>query len=348
MVANLINPELNIWKYEDIKAIFHTDEVEAIGQIPLSRRNVLDSVFWLHNSRGLFSVKSAYHVVRRLLTVANQGGKLTEGAAKNIWNAIWKLRLPNKIKVFAWRVCHKILPTTANLTKRKVLNDDKCSVCTRETESTIHALWDCAAVQDIWVGSSQKLQKARHGQIDMVHLMEELLERLSQDELKLFWTQAWIVWNQRNCLLHRGQLKVPSSLTNRAEEYIIEFRITQTRIQAEQAMVQLFEMIKERAIEFAVDAGFLRLIVEGDNIKVIHAISSSLENTSPLGNIVDDIRHLLRSLQWVSVCCIRRGGNQVAHVLAQYARNNLDEDIYWMKDSPSPAIDALYRDLSLI
>ena len=78
------------------------------------------------------------------------------------------------------------LPTAVNLTRRKVLNDDKCSVCTREPESTIHALWDCAAVRDIWAGSSRKLQKARHGQPDMIHLMEELLEQLNQDELELF------------------------------------------------------------------------------------------------------------------------------------------------------------------
>ena len=52
-----------------------------------------------------------------------------------------------------------------------------------------------------------------------------------------------------------------------------------------------------RAIEFTVDAGFSRLIVEGDNINVTHAISSSLENTFPFGNVVDDIQHLLRSLQ---------------------------------------------------
>ena len=32
-----------------------------------------------------------------------------------------------------------------------------------------------------------------------------------------------------------------------------------------------------RAIEFAVDAGFSRLIIEGDNSNVIHAISSSVE-----------------------------------------------------------------------
>ena len=84
MVADLINSELNIWKYEDIRAIFHTDEAKAICEIHLSWRNVPDSVFWLHDSRGLFSVKFAYHVAKRLLTDANWGGTSTEGATKNI------------------------------------------------------------------------------------------------------------------------------------------------------------------------------------------------------------------------------------------------------------------------
>ena len=103
-----------------------------------------------------------------------------------------------------------------------------------------------------------------------------------------------------------------------------------------------------RAIEFAMDAGFSRMIIEGDNINVIHAISSSVENTSLFGNVVDDIHHLMWGLQWFSVCCIRRGGNRVAHALAQYARNTLDEDLYWMEDSPQLAMDALYHDLSFL
>ena len=84
----------------------------------------------------------------------------------------------------------------------------------------------------------------------------------------------------------------------------------------------------QRAIEFVVDAGFSRMIIEGDNINIIHAISSSVENISLSSNVVDDIRHLLWGLQWSSVCCIRKGGNRVAHALAQYARNTLDEDLY--------------------
>ena len=144
-------------------------------------------------------------------------------------------------------------------------------------------------------------------------------------------------------------MKVPSSLTNRAEEYIIEFRIAQTRLDAQRTqqpngdtwqppppeayklnfdaavfsdsgrtgygaiirndkgavmaamtvasglMVRSSDEAEflacRRAIEFAVDTGFSRMIIEGDIINVIHAISSSLENTSPFGNVVDDIRH---------------------------------------------------------
>ena len=100
-----------------------------------------------------------------------------------------------------------------------------------------------------------------------------------------------------------------------------------------------------RALEFAVDAGFSRLIIEGDTSNVIHDISLSEENTSSFGNVVDDIRHLIRGLIWSEVCCIRRGGNRVAHVLAQHARQTLDEDLYWLEDSPPPALDALYHDL---
>nr|XP_023887750.1 uncharacterized protein LOC111999867 [Quercus suber] len=41
-----------------------------------------------------------------------------------------------------------------------------------------------------------------------------------------------------------------------------------------------------RAIEFAVDAGFSRLFIEGDSSKVIQSISSSLENFHFLGMLL--------------------------------------------------------------
>ena len=48
--------------------------------------------------------------------------------------------------------------------------------------------------------------------------------------------------------------------------------------------VELFAC--QRAIEFAVDAGFSRLIIEGDSSNVIQAISSPLENFHCLGMLM--------------------------------------------------------------
>ena len=46
-------------------SLWHTnrEEAEAICRIPLSRRVVEDSVVWLHNKKGEYSVRSGYHLV---------------------------------------------------------------------------------------------------------------------------------------------------------------------------------------------------------------------------------------------------------------------------------------------
>ena len=102
-----------------------------------------------------------------------------------------------------------------------------------------------------------------------------------------------------------------------------------------------------RSLEFAMDAGFTRVMIEGDNTNVMQAISLDVANYSFLGNVVDDIRHLMSGLQWVTTSKIRRGSNKVAHVLAQHARN-LESDLYWLEDSPPLALEALYQDSLLL
>ena len=106
-------------------------------------------------------------------------------------------------------------------------------------------------------------------------------------------------------------------------------------------------LVCRRSLEFVVDAGFTSLIIEGDNVNIIQAISSSLPNHSILGYVVDDIRHLIHGLYWARTNKIRRGGNTLAHVLAQFARN-LDEDLIWIEDSPPPALAALFHDVSFL
>ena len=63
--------------------------------------------------------------------------------------------------------------------------------------------------------------------------------------------------------------------------------------------------------------------------------------------MVGDIQHLIHNLLWVRIDCVRRGGNRVAHVLAQFARN-ITKDMFWMEDVPSISREALYQDANFV
>ena len=54
-----------------------------------------------------------------------------------------------------------------------------------------------------------------------------------------------------------------------------------------------------KAIEFAVDADFSELVIEGDNSSAMTTISTMKIDQSLLGNVVGDIQHLIRNLLWV-------------------------------------------------
>ena len=181
-------------------------------------------MIWMHQRKGIFIVKFAYKVARAVLSE----GKVVESsrgcAGKDLWPAIWKLRIPNKIKVFGWRACNEILPTRLNLSKRKIIANAMCPICLRFPESVVHVLWDCGAARDVWAGSLKILQKGGSGMVDMLQLMEYLMERVESHDLEVVLVQAWLIWNQRNRVVHGGKFHNPGWLNNRAAEFLEEFR----------------------------------------------------------------------------------------------------------------------------
>ena len=99
-----------------------------------------DSIFWLPNKKGLFIVKSAYKVARELMRRENVAKSSGGCVRKRIWAALRKLKILNKVKVFAWRACNDILPTKMNLVNRRIIADAACPICTRFPETTVHVL----------------------------------------------------------------------------------------------------------------------------------------------------------------------------------------------------------------
>ena len=102
-VSNLIDWTTFQWDCGLISTVFQRFDVEAIYRIPLSRRCVPDMLVWLHNKNGRYSVKSGYHMTKLLLKETSCVGEGSVPMSRSkVWARIWKLHIPNKVKVFGW------------------------------------------------------------------------------------------------------------------------------------------------------------------------------------------------------------------------------------------------------
>ena len=134
-VSDLIDWQNHQWDKDQIRALFHQYDADAILQVPLSRWVVQDVLAWSFTNNGRHNVKSEYHVAKQLrLAKTNSGEASVQPSNISLWSWIWKARVPNKIRIFSWRACHNILPTKDNLVKRRVLEDARCCFCHKADE----------------------------------------------------------------------------------------------------------------------------------------------------------------------------------------------------------------------
>ena len=76
---------------------------------------------------------------------------------RKFWRKIWELATPPKIKHFTWRACRDILPTKANLVRRRVLMEDVCDSCKSTSENSNHCFWTCKFARELWESSKLAL-----------------------------------------------------------------------------------------------------------------------------------------------------------------------------------------------
>ena len=122
---------------------------EDVLNLRLSDLQTQDRIYWKENKAHCFTVRLAYLVTLRL----NQGGVVKHSKAhedKRLWNKLWRLRIPLKVRNFLWRAYSDVLPTWANIAWRRLPIDPSCAICGQAEESVCHALWECSLATNIW------------------------------------------------------------------------------------------------------------------------------------------------------------------------------------------------------
>ena len=147
-VAEFIKPQTRQWDRGKVNAWFQPPSRDEVLRIRLGSLEGRDTLIWNENKAKMVSVRTAYQVALRMNRTRNdEHSKVQED--KPIWNQLWKLSIPPKVRNFLWRASSDILPTRANLARWRVPINPKCAVCGSSDETVLHILWQCPLARNV-------------------------------------------------------------------------------------------------------------------------------------------------------------------------------------------------------
>ncbi|KAL2899239.1 hypothetical protein RDABS01_024321 [Bienertia sinuspersici] len=195
--------------------LFSAWEIEEICKVPIPLFDDSDKWMWHFFKDGRYTVKSAYNILmqernREMASSSNDQDSFD-------WKAIWKVNLPPKVKVFAWRVLKNGIPVKSLLYGRGLSEDIICPMCGEEEESILHLLTKCHEVQRLWYTSPLRLNVADFESTSFKDWVTTLKAIYKESRWwDIFWSLCWGVWLRRNCWIFEKRKKRDEEVLHKA------------------------------------------------------------------------------------------------------------------------------------
>ncbi|WVZ74299.1 LOW QUALITY PROTEIN: hypothetical protein U9M48_022500 [Paspalum notatum var. saurae] len=200
-VSDLIDPGTGNWDRDLVQDIFWEVDAKHILSIPLSR-NTEDLLAWHFDEKGLFSVKSAYHVLhdkeRRNQGRQEGGTSRAGGGSCSDWKKIWSLNCQPKIKQFVWRLAKNSLPWRRSIVRRGMQIDTRCPMCWRFDEDGGHCFLKCKWVKHCWRDMNLEGVRLRLTEAGNAAQMMQLILSLDEEEKMKTISLLYAWWAARN------------------------------------------------------------------------------------------------------------------------------------------------------
>ena len=106
------------WNQNMLQQHFLSFEADQIKIVSLCWTVQKDCLIWPACNSGEYSVKTGYKLLceEENSSVASSSDRLKHDL---FWKCIWKLCIPNKIKMFLWRVCYKCFANKGKFEEEK-------------------------------------------------------------------------------------------------------------------------------------------------------------------------------------------------------------------------------------
>jgi hypothetical protein len=195
-VAELIDPHTGQWDEELVKQTFWEMDATVILSTPI-RPEFEDYPAWFSDSRGVFTVKSAYKVYVKQRDAGldtSSGG----GEEKSFWKQLWDLPCLPKVKQFIWRLTHNSLPLRTKLAHRGIRCDTLCVCCKRVDEDGAHVFLKCKETREAWRVLGMEVLCDRMAVYEHAGAVVEEILKADDHQKILACCLLWRCWIRRN------------------------------------------------------------------------------------------------------------------------------------------------------
>ena len=154
-----------------------------------------DTWIWSRDPAGHYSTRTAYNLL---------GEEVAGGRQEDCFEKLWKLKIPARIAVFAWRLIRDRLPTRQNLRRRQVqITDLQCPFCKNSEEDASYLFFHCCKIQPIWWDTMSWLQIKGvfpfSPKQDFLQHVGVQLDGLRTNRWQYWWLAlTWSIWKLRN------------------------------------------------------------------------------------------------------------------------------------------------------
>lgn len=153
---------------------------------------------WSADPEGHYSTRSAYDLI---------GEEARDSSQEECFEKLWRIKVPARFLVFAWRLLRDRLPTRKNLQRRQIqLTDSLCPLCRTQQEDASHLFFHCSKLQPIWWETMSWLQvKGAFPLSPKQHFLHHLGVQptgVRNNRWHCWWLAlTWSIWKLRNSIV---------------------------------------------------------------------------------------------------------------------------------------------------
>jgi hypothetical protein len=143
------------------------------------------------------------------------------------WKRLWNVKVPSKLRIFAWRLARATLPTGTVRAHRKMATTPVCTICNAASDDWRHSLLECNMARCVWAlrDDDAVFPMFGDGMADPKQLLFNLSKVLNQQQFVEVLVTLWATWWARRRVIYEDEYQSPLSTHAFITRYLEELKM---------------------------------------------------------------------------------------------------------------------------